>query len=139
MLAKTSLLTALSFYLIYVPQAKDKPAYSLFPRYHQSRLVNDLSTNIATYFNETNEVGKKYLINHSAGSGKTLTISWLAERLHSLYQRCTKLFNIVFILTDRKNLDKNVRDELDCFAHLSDQLVYAKNSAQLFSRNSPLL
>jgi len=130
-LAKTNLLTALSFYLIYVPQADDKSAYSLFPRYHQSRLVNDLSTNIATYFNETNEVGRKYLINHSAGSGKTLTISWLAERLHSLYQGNTKLFDIVFILTDRKDLDKNVQDDLDCFAHLSEQLVYAKNSAEL--------
>jgi len=130
-LAKSNLLTALSFYLIYVPQVDDKPAYSLFPRYHQSRLVNDLSTDIVTYFNETNEVGKKYLVNHSAGSGKTLTISWLAERLHSLYQSDTKLFDIVFILTDRKDLDKNVQDDLDCFAHLSEQLVYAKHSTEL--------
>lgn len=130
-LAKNNLLAALSFYLIYVPPVDDKAAYSLFPRYHQSRLVNNLSTDIAIYFKTTNEVGKKYLVNHSAGSGKTLTISWLAERLHSLYQVNTKLFDIVFIITDRKDLDKNVQDDLDCFAHLSEQLVYAKHSAEL--------
>jgi type I restriction enzyme R subunit len=84
-LAKENLLSVLSFYLIYVPKKDDKAAYTLFPRYHQSRLVNKLSTDIAAHFVKTNTIGKKYLINHSAGSGKTLTISWLAERLHSLY------------------------------------------------------
>lgn len=130
-LATENLLSVLSFYLIYVPKKDDKAAYTLFPRYHQSRLVNKLSTDIAAHFVETNTVGKKYLINHSAGSGKTLTISWLAERLHSLYNGNSKLFDMVFILTDRKDLDKNIRDELDSFSHLSAQMTYAKKSSQL--------
>ena len=130
-LAKENLLTVLSFYLIYVPEKDDKSAYTLFPRYHQSRLVNHLSADIAEHFLINNNVGKKYLVNHSAGSGKTLTISWLAERLHSLYKEDIKLFDMVFILTDRKELDKNIQDELDSFSHLSTQMTYAKKSKYL--------
>ncbi len=140
-LEKENLLSILSFYLIYVPEKEiekegkkeTKAAYTLFPRYHQSRLVNKLSTDISAHFVETNTIGKKYLINHSAGSGKTLTISWLAERLHSLYRGNDKLFDMVFILTDRNDLDKNIRDELDCFSHLSAQMTYAKNSEKLLT------
>jgi len=85
-LAKENLLKALSFYLVHVPEKNGKPSYSLFPRYHQSRLVDKLSADIQDFFADTGQIGKKYLVNHSAGSGKTLTISWLAERLHSLYK-----------------------------------------------------
>jgi type I restriction enzyme, R subunit len=132
-LAKENLLKALSFYLIYVPEKESKPAYSLFPRYHQSRLVDKLSGDIQAHFAINKNIGKKYLINHSAGSGKTLTISWLAERLHSLYKAdsTVKLVDMVFILTDRLNLDKNVRDELDCFSHLAAQMAYVNKSSQL--------
>ena len=132
-LAKDNLLKALSFYLVYVPEKDGKLAYTVFPRFHQSRLVDLLSADIAACFADTGQIGKKYLVNHSAGSGKTLTISWLAERLHSLYKADTsiKLLDIVFILTDRKNLDKNVRDDLDCFLHLDTQKAYANKSSQL--------
>jgi len=134
-LAQENLLKALSFYLVYVPEHDGKPAYTLFPRYHQSRLVDKLSEDIQAYFADTGQIGKKYLVNHSAGSGKTLTISWLAERLHSLYQAETasKLLDMVFILTDRTNLDNNVRAELDCFDHLAAQMAYANKSNQLMA------
>ena len=132
-LAKDNLLKALSFFLVYVPEQDKRPSYSLFPRYHQSRLVDKLSDDISAHFETKGDIGKKYLVNHSAGSGKTLTISWLAERLHSLYQigSNTKLVDMVFVLTDRKDLDKNVRDELECFSHLSEQIAFAKKSEQL--------
>jgi type I restriction enzyme R subunit len=132
-LAKDNLLKALSFYLVYVPEKDSRPGYSLFPRYHQSRLVDRLSEDIQAHFADTGQIGKKYLVNHSAGSGKTLTISWLAERLHSLYKADTaiKLVDMVFVLTDRTNLDSNVRDELDCFNHLAAQMAYANKSSQL--------
>ncbi|WP_198159379.1 DEAD/DEAH box helicase family protein [Methylomonas lenta] len=132
-LAKENLLRALSFYLVHVPEKSDKPAYSLFPRYHQSRLVDKLSADIQDHFAETEQIGKKYLVNHSAGSGKTLTISWLAERLHSLYKADStiKLVDMVFVLTDRTNLDKNIRDDLDCFSHLTEQMEYADSSNEL--------
>jgi type I restriction enzyme R subunit len=132
-LAKENLLKALSFYLVHVPKKDDRPAYSLFPRYHQSRLVDNLSIDIQQHFADSGQLGKKYLVNHSAGSGKTLTISWLAERLHCLYKAdsAIKLVDMVFILTDRTSLDKNIRDELDCFSHLAEQMEYADNSKQL--------
>lgn len=132
-LAKENLLKALSFYLVHVPEKDNKPAYSLFPRYHQSRLVDKLTADIQGHFAATEQIGKKYLVNHSAGSGKTLTISWLAERLHSLYKADSniKLVDMVFVLTDRTSLDKNIRDDLDCFSHLTEQMEYADSSSEL--------
>ena len=75
----------------------------------------------------------KYLINHSAGSGKTLSICWLADRLHSLFKPGTneKLVDMVFILTDRKSLDKNIKDELENFTHLKDVVGIAKKAEDL--------
>ncbi|MCX6908525.1 MAG: type I restriction endonuclease, partial [Verrucomicrobia bacterium] len=89
-LAKDQLLEALSFFLVRVPQRdaeEDKPerlACTLFPRYHQSRTVRKVADNISAQFVAKGEIGRKYLVNHSAGSGKTLTMCWLADRLHSL-------------------------------------------------------
>jgi type I restriction enzyme R subunit len=76
---------AVSFFLIRVPHqdAKgDKPeraAFTLFPRYHQSRMVRKVAADATDHFTSTGNVGRKYLINHSAGSGKTLAICWLAD------------------------------------------------------------
>ena len=75
----------------------------------------------------------KYLINHSAGSGKTLTICWLADRLHSLFKPGTaeKLVDMVFILTDRKSLDTNIREDLENFSHLKDVVGLARKADDL--------
>jgi len=56
------------------------------PRYHQSRLVRRVAEDITTHFLAHGDIGKKYLADHSAGSGKTLSICWLADRLHSLFK-----------------------------------------------------
>ena len=117
MLSKEHLLEALSFFLVRVPHrdAEDdkpeRPAFTLFPRYHQSRTVRRIAEDISGHFVAKGDIGRKYLINHSAGSGKTLTICWLADRLHSLFKPGTseKLVDTVFILTDRKSLDTNIR------------------------------
>ncbi len=138
-LAKDSILEYLSFYLIYVcPEKKKEEAaakmpFTIFPRYHQSRMVGKLSADILSHYESTNDVGKKYLIDHSAGSGKTLSICWLADRLHSLYHPVTnkKMLDMIFILTDRKNLDKNIRDDFDKFSHLKSVIGIAKSSADL--------
>ncbi len=78
-------------------------------------------------------MGRKFLVNHSAGSGKTLTMCWLADRLHSLYKPGTseKMVNVVFLLTDRKSLDKNIREDMEKFSHLKDVVRYAKRSGDL--------
>ncbi len=138
-LAQDSVLEAISFYLVYVPKQEaaddkpERPAFSIFPRYHQARMVRRVADDVLRHFNSNGNLGKKYLINHSAGSGKTLSISWLADRLHSLYKPGgdEKAVEMVFILTDRKSLDKNVRDELINFCHLRGVIKFAKKSQQL--------
>ncbi len=138
-LSQEQLLEALSFFLVRVPRREaeedkqERPAFTIFPRYHQNRLVRKLSDDILTHFATTGDIGKKYLADHSAGSGKTLTICWLADRLHSLYKPGTneKLVNQVFILTDRKSLDTNIKDEIENFTHLKDVIGIARKSADL--------
>ena len=138
-LSQDQLLEALSFFLVRVPArdaAGDKPARppsTIFPRYHQSRLVRRLAEDITAHFATAGDIGKKYLADHSAGSGKTLSICWLADRLHSLFKPGTneKLVDITFILTDRKSLDTNIREDIDKFTHLKDVVGIAKKAEDL--------
>ena len=138
-LAKEQLLEALSFFLVRVPQRDveddkpERPAFTLFPRYHQSRVVRKISADISAHFAANGDIGKKYLADHSAGSGKTLTICWLADRLHSLFKPGTseKLVDMVFILTDRKTLDKNIKDDIENFTHLKDVIGLARKAEDL--------
>ncbi|MEP6636635.1 MAG: type I restriction endonuclease [Acidobacteriota bacterium] len=109
-LSKERLLEALAFFLVYVPKREaeeDKPkraAFTLFPRYHQGRTVRLIAEDALAHFSESGDIGRKYLVNHSAASGKTLTICWLADRLHSLFKPGTseKLADVIFVLTDRR-------------------------------------
>lgn len=138
-LSQDQLLEALSFFLLRVPEreAKDdkpeRPASTIFPRYHQSRLVRRVTEDITAHFTAASDIGKKYLADHSAGSGKTLSICWLADRLHSLFKPGTneKLVDIIFILTDRKSLDTNIREDIDKFTHLKDVVGIAKKADDL--------
>jgi type I restriction enzyme, R subunit len=138
-LSKEHLLEALSFFLVRVPQrdAEDdkpeRPAFTLFPRYHQSRTVRKIAENISEHFSAKGDIGRKYLVNHSAGSGKTLTICWMADRLHSLFKPGTseKLVNQIFILTDRKSLDTNIKEDIENFTHLRDIVGLARKAADL--------
>lgn len=138
-LGKDSLLEALSFFLMYVPAREaegDKPArpaFSIFPRYHQGRMVRRVAEAALARFVEHGDIGRKFLVNHSAGSGKTLSICWLADRLHGLFKPGSneKLVDRVIVLTDRKALDKNIRDELVNFTHLKDLVGLARRSADL--------
>ena len=125
-LSKDQLLEALSFFLVRVPKREaeedkpERPAVTILPRYHQSRMVRKVAEDASLHFAATGDIGRKYLIDHSAGSGKTLSICWLADRLHSLFKPGTseKLVDIIFILTDRKSLDTNIREDIEKFTHL---------------------
>ncbi|OGW33025.1 MAG: restriction endonuclease subunit S [Nitrospirae bacterium GWC2_56_14] len=138
-LSKDHLLEALSFFLVRVPKRDAEenrpasPAFTLFPRYHQSRMVRKVADTIQTHFTDTGNIGRKFLINHSAGSGKTLSICWLADRLHSLYKPGTgeKLVDLIFILTDRKSLDKNIKDDIENFTHLKAVIGLARKADDL--------
>ena len=96
--------------------AKGKKNYTtalLFPRYHQWDAVNSVLD--ATI---TEGVGNSYLIQHSAGSGKSNTIGWLAHRLASLHDKTDKkLFSSVIVITDRRVLDTQLQDTIYQFDH----------------------
>lgn len=130
----------LEHYLVFVP-AKERevngewektPSFTIFPRYHQFRASKTLAEDVQTFCESKQSLGKKYLINHSAGAGKTLTIAWMADRLDSLYKSDgTKVFDNIIILTDRNALDKNVKDDLELFTHLGTKLNFTNKSKQL--------
>ena len=138
-LSKEQLLEALSFFLVRVPKREaeeDKPARAGFhhfaalpPKPHGAEGGGRSSAHFAA----TGDIGRKYLIDHSAGSGKTLSICWLADRLHSLFKPGTneKLVDIVFILTDRKSLDTNIREDIEKFTHLKDVVGLARKADDL--------
>ncbi|WP_229262095.1 type I restriction endonuclease subunit R [Duganella guangzhouensis] len=114
-----------------VKDAKGKKVFNtslLFPRYHQWDAVNKL-------LNATLEegVGHTYLVQHSAGSGKSNTIGWLAHRLASLHDaKDQKVYSSVIVITDRRVLDTQLQDTIYQFDH--QQGVVEKideNSAQL--------
>ncbi len=93
----------------------DKPKETLiFPRYHQRRAVHRLVDSI-----KQRGAGHKYLIQHSAGSGKSNTIAWLAFRLSNLYQHATdlrSLFDTIIIVTDRRVLNAQLTRNVKQFA-----------------------
>lgn len=80
----------------------------IFPRYHQLSATRALLRQT-----KLDSVGQNYLIQHSAGSGKTNTISWTAHQLASLHDENNKpVFNTVIVISDRRNLDKQLQDSI---------------------------
>lgn len=80
----------------------------IFPRYHQLAATRQLLADTRKH-----GVGKSYLIQHSAGSGKTNTISWSAHQLASLHGADNQpIFNSVVVISDRRNLDKQLQDNI---------------------------
>ena len=85
----------------------------IFPRYHQLQAVRQMVARAAT-----EGVGHNYLVEHSAGSGKSNTIAWLAHRLSSLHDaRDERLFDSVVVITDRVVLDRQLQDTIYQFDH----------------------
>lgn len=85
----------------------------IFPRYHQLDVVRKVLHHV-----KNNGAGHKYLIQHSAGSGKTNSITWLAHRLASLHDKDNNvIFNGVIVVTDRRVLDKQLQDSIYQLEH----------------------
>lgn len=85
----------------------------IFPRWHQRRAVKKIVLDVVS-----RGVGHPYLIKHSAGSGKSNTIAWLAYKLANLYQNADdnhKIFDSVIVVTDRRVLDRQLQDTLRQF------------------------
>lgn len=85
----------------------------IFPRYHQLDVVRKLISDV-----RANGSGKNYLIQHSAGSGKSNSIAWTAYRLASLHNADNEpVFTSVVIVTDRRNLDAQLQETVTGFDH----------------------
>jgi type I restriction enzyme R subunit len=91
-----------------------KKRVQIFPRYHQLDFVRKLLADAAWF-----GAGKRYLIQHSAGSGKSNSIAWLAHQLIGLRQNGKEVFDSIIVVTDRRILDKQIRDTIKGFAQVS--------------------
>lgn len=98
----------------------------IFPRYHQLKVVRMLLADA-----ETSGLGKRYLIQHSAGSGKSNSIAWLAHQLVGLEKAGNTIFDSVIVVTDRRVLDKQIRDTIKQFAQVSATVGHAEHSGDL--------
>lgn len=99
----------------------------IFPRYHQLQLVTSLLADA-----KRDGVGKRYLIQHSAGSGKSNSIAWLAHQLVTLKDATDhNIFDTVIVVTDRVNLDKQIRNTIRQFMQVSSTVGWAKDSSEL--------
>jgi type I restriction enzyme R subunit len=105
----------------------------IFPRYHQLDLVRKLLVDAAE-----RGAGHRYLIQHSAGSGKSNSIAWLAHQLVGLRRagdddaaHAAAVFDSVIVVTDRVLLDKQLRDTIKQFSQVGSLIGHAEHSGQL--------
>lgn len=91
---------------------KEKVKKMIFPRYHQLDVVRNLLSDA-----KENGVGKRYLIQHSAGSGKSNSISWLAHQLVGIYDKTntSSVFDSIIVVTDRIVLDSQIQRTIKQF------------------------
>lgn len=105
---------------------KKKTIKQVFPRYHQLDVVEKLLADVSE-----NGVGKRYLIQHSAGSGKSNSIAWLAHQLIGLEKDGHPMIDSVLVVTDRRILDKQIRNTIKQFMQVKNTVVWAEHSGDL--------
>lgn len=98
----------------------------VWPRYHQLDVVRKLLKST-----RENGVGHRYLIQHSAGSGKSNSITWLAYQLVGLLDGTNPLLDSVIVVTDRINLDKQIRNNIIAFKRLQNLVAWADSAETL--------
>lgn len=119
-LARPTFMRILKDYALYEPgrRGKKDDGRLVFPRFHQLRAVERIIGDI-----EAAGPGGRYLVWHSAGSGKTKTIAWLSHRLiRHVDSRANSTFDSVIVVTDRTVLDENIRGDMG-LVHSSNGLV----------------
>ena len=110
-----------------------KSTYIIFPRYHQLDVVEKLVTDTVK-----SKDGRNFLIQHSAGSGKSNSIAWLTYRLASLHDEEDKaIFKTVLVVTDRRNLNEQLQDTILGFDHRSSLVeTIGKNDGSIKLRDA---
>jgi type I restriction enzyme, R subunit len=103
-----------------------KKSVQIFPRYHQLDVVRKLLADVAQ-----RGAGKRYLIQHSAGSGKSNSIAWLAHQLIGLRKDDRQVFDSIVVITDRRLLDRQIEATIKQFAQVGATVGHAKHSDDL--------
>jgi len=98
----------------------------IFPRYHQLDVVRKLLADARQH-----GAGRRYLIQHSAGSGKSNSIAWLSHQLVAMRQEQRAVFDSIIVVTDRRVLDRQIRDTIKQFAQVSATVGHAEASGDL--------
>lgn len=123
-----SLLEMFNNYIFYEEDEKTKEITTIFPRYHQRDCVRKLLKDV-----KLNGTGKNYLIQHSAGSGKSKTIAWLAHQLANVFaENQEPVFDSIIVITDRIVLDKQLQKQIKQFEKINGTVrTITKGSKQL--------
>ena len=108
------------------PKTKKIKRDQIFPRFHQLDVVRCLLADAGQH-----GAGKRYLIQHSAGSGKSNSIAWLAHQLIGLAKDDQPIFDSIIVVTDRRILDKQIRDTIKQFAQVGATVGHAEHSGDL--------
>jgi len=108
------------------PKTGRRSRRQIFPRYHQLDVVRKLLADAAAH-----GVGRRYLIQHSAGSGKSNSIAWLAHQLIGLVNDDRMVLDSVIVVTDRRILDQQIRDTVKQFVQVSATVGHAERSGDL--------
>ncbi|ATY86004.1 DEAD/DEAH box helicase [Kyrpidia spormannii] len=108
------------------PKSGRKSRKQIFPRYHQLDVVRKLLADARKH-----GAGRRYLIQHSAGSGKSNSIAWLAHQLIGLARDGRPIFDSIIVVTDRRILDQQIRDTVKQFAQVSATVGHAEHSGDL--------
>lgn len=108
------------------PKTGKRAANAIFPRYHQLDVVRKLLADVAE-----NGAGRRYLIQHSAGSGKSNSIAWLVHQLVEATHQGAIAFDSVIVVTDRVILDDQLSQTIKSFLQVGSTVVHADRSGDL--------
>ena len=108
------------------PRTGRKKRRQVWPRYHQLSLVRQALADV-----RENGAGKRYLIQHSAGSGKSNSIAWLAHQLIGLKRDDREIFDSVIVVTDRRILDSQIQATIRQFMQVGATVGHAESSGDL--------
>lgn len=103
-----------------------KKREQVFPRFHQLDVVRKILAEVAA-----RGAGSRYLIQHSAGSGKSNSIAWLAHQLFGLRKDEADIFDSIIVITDRRILDEQIQATIKQFAQVGETVGHAEHSGDL--------
>ena len=103
-----------------------KKKTQIWPRYHQLDVVRELLDAVSR-----EGAGQRYLIQHSAGSGKSNSIAWLSHQLIGLKKSGASIFDSIIVVTDRIVLDRQIRDTIKQYAQVGSMVGHANTSGDL--------